>query len=313
MDELAALLDGPRARNAFVVRALLSPPWSLRIQDEAALCLVTVVRGEAWVVPEGGKPVHAAPGDVVIARGPAPYTVADDPATAPHIVIHPGDRCTTPDGRSLTEELTLGVRTWGNDPDGSTVLLVGTYHMRGEVSRRLLDALPEVLLLPAAALDSPLVPLLVAEVPQEAPGQQAVLDRLLDLMLIVVLRAWFAGAEENAPKWYRAHGDPIVGRVLRVIHADPAHPWTVAALAARAGVSRATLARRFTDLVGEPPMTYLTGWRLALAADLLREPGATVASVARRVGYGTAFALSSAFSREFGVSPQQHRATPIGA
>jgi AraC-like DNA-binding protein len=93
-----------------------------------------------------------------------------------------------------------------------------------------------------------------------------------------------------------------------MLHEDPGHPWTVATLAARTGLSRAALARRFTELVGEPPMTCLTGLRLALAADLLREPDATVAAVARRVGYGSAFALSAAFKRERGISPHEHRA-----
>ena len=130
------------------------------------------------------------------------------------------------------------------------------------------------------------------------------LDRLLDLLLIAVLRAWFARPEAEAPGWYRAHADPIVGPALRALHHDPAHPWTVAELADRAGVSRAALARRFNDLVGEPPMSFLTGWRIALAADLLREPGATVGSVADRVGYGSAFALSTAFKRLRGISPQ---------
>ena len=133
------------------------------------------------------------------------------------------------------------------------------------------------------------------------------LDRLLDLLLIAVLRAWFARPEAEAPAWYRAHGDPVVGRALRLLHNNPAHPWTVATLAAEIGVSRAALARRFTELVGEPPMTFLTGWRLALAADLLREPDATVGAVARQVGYGSPFALSTAFKRVRGVSPQQHR------
>ena len=87
----------------------------------------------------------------------------------------------------------------------------------------------------------------------------------------------------------------------------PEHPWTVAELAAAGGVSRAAFARRFTDVVGEPPMTFLTGWRLALAADLLREPGATLATVARQVGYSTPFALSTAFKRAYGVSPRDHR------
>ena len=99
----------------------------------------------------------------------------------------------------------------------------------------------------------------------------------------------------------------MVGRALRILHRDPAQPWTVAKLAAETGVSRAALARRFTELVGEPPMAYLAGWRLALAADLLREPDATVGSVARQVGYGSPFALSAAFKREHGVSPQQYR------
>ena len=88
----------------------------------------------------------------------------------------------------------------------------------------------------------------------------------------------------------------------------PEHPWTVADLADRAGVSRAAFARRFTELVGEPPMAFLTGWRLALAADLLLEPDATIASVARQVGYATPFALSAAFKRERGMSPRDHRA-----
>jgi AraC-like DNA-binding protein len=79
-------------------------------------------------------------------------------------------------------------------------------------------------------------------------------------------------------------------------------------LARETGVSRAALARRFNDLVGEPPMTFLTGWRIALAADLLLEPGATIASVADQVGYGSPFALSTAFKRLRGISPQQHRA-----
>ena len=155
--------------------------------------------------------------------------------------------------------------------------------------------------------ESPLVPLLADEIVKDEPGQEVVLDRLLDLLLIAVLRAWFARPDADAPAWYRAHSDPVVGRALRMLHDNPAHPWTVATLAAATGVSRAALARRFTELVGEPPMTFLTGWRLALAADLLREPDATVGSVARQVGYGSPFALSTAFKRVYGVSPQEHR------
>jgi AraC-like DNA-binding protein len=307
MDAVAGLLDGPRARGAFLLRSLLDPPWSMRIADEAPLCLIAITRGEAWLMPEDGEPVPLARGDVAVIRGPDPYTVADDPETAPQVLILPGQQCVTPDGEEVPLMSWMGVRTWGNSPVGSTVILNGTYELEGEVSRRLLGALPPLLVLPADAWESPLLGLLAEEIVKDDPGQEAVLDRLLDLLLIAVLRAWFARPDAGAPAWYRAYSDPIVGKALRLIHNDPAYSWTVAELAAEAGVSRAALARRFSELVGEPPMAFLTDWRLSLAADLLLEPGATIGSVAHKVGYGSPFALSTAFKRVRGISPQQHK------
>jgi AraC-like DNA-binding protein len=210
-------------------------------------------------------------------------------------------------GEELVDSLGFGVRTWGNTDEGATVMLTGTYQLDGEISQRLLRALPSFLLLRNQDWDSPIIPLLATEIVKDEPGQEAVLDRLLDLLLIAVLRAWFARPEAEAPDWYRASSDPIVGHALRLMHHNPAHPWTVASLARETGASRASLARRFNDLVGEPPMTFLTGWRIALAADLLLEPGATIGSVADQVGYGSPFALSAAFKRLRGISPQQHR------
>lgn len=308
MDAIAGLLDGPRARGAFLLRSLLDPPWSMRIQDEAPLTLLAVVRGGAWLLPDSGEQAQLVAGDVAVLRGPDAYAVADSPDTPVQVVIDPGQRCTTVAGAELTSMTELGVRTWGNSPEGATVLLTGTYQLRSEVSRRLLAALPGTLVLRAREWDNPLVGYLADEVARDSPGQEAVLDRLLDLLLIAALRAWFARPDGAAPGWYRASGDPVVGPALRLLHADPARPWTVASLAAACGVSRAALARRFTELVGEPPMAFLTTWRLTLAADLLLEPGATVTAVARQVGYGSPFALSAAFKRTRGISPAQHRA-----
>lgn len=307
MDALTALLDGPRARGAFLLRSVLAPPWSLRIRDEAALSVAAVVRGTAYYVPDDGAPMAAGPGDVLVIRGPEPYTVADPPGTAPQIIIHPGQRCTTPDGQDLAELMHLGVRTWGTDAEGPTLIVTGAYQLAGEVSRRLLQALPTALVVPRSDWDTPLVALLAEEIAKDRPGQEAVLDRLLDLMLITALRTWLARPASGAPGWYRAQSDPVVGPALQLLHHNPALQWTVADLADKVGVSRALLARRFTELVGEPPMAYLAGWRLALAADLLLEPDATLAAVARRVGYGSAFALSAAFKRVRGVSPRDHR------
>ncbi len=303
MDAVAGLLDGPRARGAFLLRSTLDPPWSLWVQDEAPLTVVAVLRGHAWIVPAGGGPARLSAGDVAIARGPEPYLVADDPATPVQAVIQPGGRCTTPEGQDVKLMDFVGVRTWGNALDGETIMLTGTYQLEGEVSGRLLRALPQLLV---QTIESPLIGLLADEIVKDAPGQEAVLDRLLDLLLIATLRARFARPDAAAPGWYRASADPIVGPALRMLHHDPAAPWTVARLATATGVSRAALARRFNDLVGEPPMSFLTGWRIALAADLLLEPGATVGSVAPQVGYGSSFALSTAFKRVRGVSPRQY-------
>jgi AraC-like DNA-binding protein len=291
----------------------MTPPWSLRILAESPLTLLAMVKGYAWVVPDVGEPVRLGIGDVAVTRAPDHYTVADDPASPTDVVIHPGQRCCSPDGESMEEEMSLGVRTWGNDPDGSTLMLVGAYESKGDISDRLLRALPPLLSLSNDQWDSPLVSLLCDEVEKDQPGQAAVLDRLIDLLLIAVLRAWFTRPEAEAPAWYRSQGDPIVGRALHIMHGNPAHPWTVAGLAAEIGVSRAALSRRFHDLVGEPPMTFLTGWRLALAADLLCEPDATVGTVAEKVGYSSPFALSTAFKRVRGVSPQEHRARAMSS
>jgi AraC-like DNA-binding protein len=308
MDALAGLLDGPRAREAFLLCASMDPPWSVRIEDEAPLGISVVVRGEAWLMPAEGEAVHLTRGDVMIARGPGHYTIADDPATPPSALILPGQQCVTLDGEDLQERWRRGVRTWGNATDGGTLLITGAYQLDGEVSERLLRVLPELLILREQEWDSPVIPLLTQEIVKDDPGQEAVLDRLLDLLLIAVLRAWFARPEAEAPAWYRAASDPVIGHALRLLHHNPAHAWTVAELARETGLSRAALARRFNDLVGEPPMSFLTSWRIALAADLLLEPGATVGSVAPQVGYGSPFALSTAFKRVRGVSPQQHRA-----
>jgi AraC-like DNA-binding protein len=307
VDAVVGLLDGVRARGAFVLRMMMDPPWSMSIRDEAPLTLICQTHGGAAIVGESSGTVLLGPGDVALARGTEHYVFADDPATKPMVVIHPGQRCATLSGEDLRFEMSLGVRTWGNSPWGATRSVICAYEGRSEVSSRLLDALPTVLVLRADEWETPLVDLLAAEAGNDGPGQEAYLDRLLDLLLIAVLRTWF-DRDENAPTWWQAEHDPVVGPALKLIYNNPAHPWTVANLAAAVGSSRAVFASRFTEQVGEPPIAFLTNWRLALAADLLRSSQATIAAVARQVGYSTPFALSSAFKRAYGVSPNTYRA-----
>jgi AraC-like DNA-binding protein len=268
---------------------------------------MAVARGSAWITPERGEPVELHAGHVAIARGPDPYVLAHPLDAEPMARIVEHDQCVTLDGRPLRRELAKGVRTWGNATDGDDVLLVGTYLVDGDVSGRLLAALPPLVVVDSSTWDSPVLAVLEAEMTRDAPGQSAVLDRLVDLVTISALRAWLSDPDGDAPGWFRAASDPVVGPALDLLHDRVADPWTVAALAREVGVSRALLARRFTEVVGTPPMSYLAEWRISLAADRLRDPGTTVAAVAQEVGYGSGFALSTAFKRLRGVSPRAAR------
>ncbi|MFN3215320.1 MAG: AraC family transcriptional regulator [Acidimicrobiales bacterium] len=313
MDPLTGLLDGPHARAAFVLRLVMASPWSVDVRDEAPLTVAAVLAGELWVTPAEGPSRLLRSGEIGLVRGPDHYRFASAPDAPAEIVIHPGQRCEDIHGRRLEEPFTLGVRTWGNAPEGATVVLIGTYEQVGETGRRLLAALPPLLAVDGVSLDVPVVELLAAEAGRDVPGQGAVLDRLLDLLTVSVLRRWFTDAGAGAPGWWRAAADPVVGPAIRLIQHNPAHPWTVAELAGQVGASRAAFARRFGELVGQPPMTFLTEWRLAVAADRLLEPGTTVDAVAAEVGYGSGFALSAAFKRVRGMSPSAHRVAGVGS
>jgi AraC-like DNA-binding protein len=308
VDALEGLLDGPRAREAFLLQLLMEPPWSIWVDDHSALSLSAVLRGEAWLTIVGHDPVHLGPGDIAIVRGPDPYLFANPADRPPDVIALPAGQCTLSTGEDVVDALRRGVRSWGSaDADDCTEVIVGAYEQVSELGRRLLDALPQVVVVRREQLDSPLVEVLRHEVTRDEPGQQAVLDRLLDLLVVAVLRTWFAAEGGAAPGWIRAAADPVVGPAMRLLETNPAYAWTVAGLARQVGCSRATLARRFTELVGESPMAFLTERRLALAADLLLEPGTTVGAVAGQVGYGSPFALSAAFKRHHGHSPREHR------
>ncbi|MFE7136427.1 AraC family transcriptional regulator [Streptomyces sp. NPDC057644] len=303
MDVFDELLRGVRGRGAVFGRSVLCAPWSLRFTDGAYLTLCLPLRGAGWIVPEGGEPLRVEVGEGAIVRGPAPFVFTDDPA----------DGTGTGRAGGVREVRWDQVRDSGAAPAGgpefdcATVLLAATYDVQAQVPQRLLRALPPALVVPDEEDCAPMRDYLEAQISRGRPGDQIVLDRLLDWMLVCTLRDWFDRPEADPPGWYGALGDEVAGPALRAMHEDPAHPWTTAELALRAGVSRTTLAKRFTELVGEGPVAYLTEWRMTLAADLLTRPELTVAAVARRVGYADAFGFSAAFKRLRGESPSAFR------
>lgn len=310
MDVFGDLFRGVRAHGSLFGSSSLTAPWALHFVDGAPLTLCTVLGGAGWIVPDEGAPERLGAYETVVVRGPATFTFVDEIGTSAEPIAC-GEFCATPEHGGTRHRL-----GWSDDDTGTdaTTLIVGAYPVRGEISRQLLDVLPPVLRVEAGGTGDAVLDHLAAEVAMDVPGQQVVLDRLLDWMLVCTLREWFDRPGGRPPAWWAAQRDPVAGDALRLLHGEPAAPWTVATLADRIGVSRSTLAKRFTELVGEPPLTYLTRWRMTLAADLLIErPDATVAAVARTVGYSEPFGFSAAFKRVRGVNPSEFRRSATAA
>lgn len=300
MDVMTDLLERARARGAaFASTTVHGAEWGLRFEP-ARLVVHVVLAGEAVLrSPNGLVTVRA--GDVAAVRTTGAHSLAGRPGAA---LVDLAQFLAAPGVRQAEHVY----RRPGEGP--ATTFVCGAYRFEGDLCSTLLDGLPEIIVVPAARGTTlcGVVDLVAGELAVEAPGRQTLLDRLLDVLLISVLRAHFAADPRGAPSWYTALHDPAVGTALRAMHDDPAAPVTVASLARLAHVSRATLAQRFTKLVGVPPSTYLTSWRLRLAKERLRESDDPLDTIAREVGYGSGYAFAAAFKREVGEAPGVWRA-----
>lgn len=321
VDVLSDLLQRARAKNAVVRKLIHRPPWSITLADQQPLSAVATLEGSASIslqntdtraAAAGAPATHTLEaGDIALIKGGA-YTIADDAQTPCQVVIRDGIKHivgAADDGAAGAAHM-IASRTFGDRQPGAMVMLHGIYELHGSAGGRLLDMLPDVTVVPAGPRTRGSLELLSVEAERDEPGQDAVLNRLLDLVLVIALRSWGANTESELPTWLAAIADPAIGEALTILHAGPGQRWTTATLASKVGMSRAAFSARFTSLVGEPPMSYLTGWRMTLAADLLRDTDATVAAVAHEVGYENAFAFSAAFKRTHDHSPTTWRRIP---
>ncbi|MEV6859632.1 AraC family transcriptional regulator [Streptosporangium subroseum] len=192
------------------------------------------------------------------------------------------------------------------------MVLRGAYELDPALIHPLLHDLPELVHIPAHLGRHPqlraAVDLLTAELAHPGLGTDALIPALLDTLLLYILRGWFDRQPAfRATGWAVALNDPAIAAALQAMHHRPARPWTVAALAAEARLSRAPFARRFTTLLGQPPLTYLTWWRMTTAARLLRQTDAPLSAIAGEVGYASEFAFANAFKRRYGAAPGRYR------
>jgi AraC-like DNA-binding protein len=260
-----------------------------------------ITAGTAWLRVAGRPDARLMPGDVVLLPTGSEHALSSERDGA----LEPFDHVAAE--QSLTGG---GILTVGTGQVG-TRILCASYRHDPAVATPLLTLLPDVMHVPAgtggSALDDT-VRLLAGEVADPRLATTTVLDRLVDVLLIQLLRAWVQ-TEPAGPSvsWLRALRDPVIAAALTAIHTDPARPWTIDALADEVSVSRATLARRFPAMVGDTPSAYLTRWRMDLASRRLRDTEEPIDMIARSVGYTSEYAFSRAFSRARGKPPGRYR------
>ncbi|MEU4427351.1 AraC family transcriptional regulator [Actinoplanes sp. NPDC024001] len=296
-DVLAVLRTG-RARSAQVV---WHAPWAQEFAAvPGAAGFHVVLRGSCRLLRPGAQPLTLAAGDIVFRPHGDGHVLADSPGTRP---VTPA--CDPAEMGDLPAYASVGSPGTGE----ATVTLCGAYELDAGLVHPLIRDLPDLIHVPAQWGRHPhlraTVDLLAAELTEPGPGAEALVPALLDTMLVYLLRTSLTG--EHPTGWAAALADPVTGAALRAIHREPGRPWTVAALAAEGGLSRAPFARRFADLLGQPPMSYLTWWRLTVAAGLLRRTDTTLGAIAGQVGYASEFAFAAAFKRRFGVAPGRYR------
>lgn len=268
-----------------------------------------VTEGDGWVEMAGADPVRFGPRDVLIFAHGHAYSLKSEPEAAPEY----SETATVEFFREMVAGRLPYDVVEGGGAAPRTRYVCGYLGCEAGPFNPVLKALPPFLRVTRAASSDhdPLDRLLELAVPRpdpEVPGSANVRLRLCELVFVEALRRHLGALPESAGGWIAGLGDPIVGRALSLLHAEPARDWTVAGLARATGSSRAVLAARFVERVGLPPIQYLSRWRMQCAARKLRDPGARVAQVAHAVGYESEAAFCRAFKRIAGVSPLHWRA-----
>ncbi|MGZ4248847.1 MAG: cupin domain-containing protein [Solirubrobacteraceae bacterium] len=302
MDPLADVLDLSRVRGALVASVRAHAPWGLELPQSTGASFHAVTSGTAWLRVDTHKPLQLMPGDLLLLPAGVAHRLSSDPR----------GRC-RPFDRSTKEELMTPEGQLELPGHGSVATLVcAGYDYDLEVARPLMSLLPDVLHVPADPVAgrniAAIVELLASEIGLREAGARAATARLIDLLLIAAIRRWAEEQSESGPpSWLTALRDPIIGHVLALLHDRPADKWTLEKLAREVHISRATLARRFSDAVGTPPLAYLSNWRMHLATQRLRHTTESVESIARDVGYTSEYAFNRAFSRHRGQPPGRYR------
>jgi AraC family transcriptional regulator, alkane utilization regulator len=298
VDVLSDVLDTVRLTSTVFAQAALSDSWGISARPREHFAFHVISRGCCWLEVDGQAPITIAAGDVVVlapGRGHTVRSALDSPVRDIAELMAEGALCRP-----------VGV---GSD---TTNLVCGSFNFEGLHGNLLLPLLPVVLHVRESAPDAgpwlaQTLRLLSDESFVGRPGSATVINRLCDALFVYALRSHLATLTAPEANWLRALEEPQIGAALGMIHEQPGAPWSVPTLASRVGMSRSAFAARFTDLVGEPPMRYLTHWRLQKAAAMLRAADIGIDEIAGQLGYDSTVAFSKAFKRSIGIPPGTYR------
>jgi AraC-like DNA-binding protein len=315
MDALSEMLKAVRLTSGIFLEVEFTAPWCIdsapgdedishilpNAEQVSIYHLVTEGRCRAKL-PGGGASIELEAGDLILFPHGDGHLMGSDLQLAPvdaASMVEP-----SPDGG-------LSHIRYGGGGE-RTRFVCGYMACDRRTCKPLLTALPRMLKVslrdsPAAAWIEATIRRAASETRAPSAGGDVVLARLAELLFVEGLREYVRSLPESQQGWLAGLRDPHVGRALALLHADPARNWAVEALAQETGLSRSALADRFVALIGEPPMQYLTGWRMALAAQALSSSNDAVARIAERVGYESEAAFNRAFKREFGTPPAAWR------
>ena len=298
-DPLAEALHFLRMNGAFYCRSELTAPWGMTMMPMPGYIWFHVVTtGRVWLEAGDDEGRLLQPGDLGLVPHGEGHVLRSEPGVPAPDVLEL-------DREEISERYEILRHGGGGAP---TTLICGAVRFDHPAARNLVEILPPIMHLEAAGapqLDwmQSTLRLMAVEAHELRPGSEAVITRLGDILVIQAIRSWLETDPAAKTGWLGALQDEQIGRAIALIHRDPARSWTVASLADELAMSRSAFAARFTELVEEPAMQYVTRWRMQVAVSALRNDGATVGELASRLGYRSEAAFARAFKRVIGVPP----------
>lgn len=292
-DPLSEMIQLLRPKAAFSKAISGAGQWAVRYSDFGHPGFSVVLEGSCLLAVEGQEAIVLEAGDFVLLPTTPGFTMSGFAPATPTFI-----------DPKLAPAPVGEVRHGRQDGDPDVRLLGGYFEFDSPDAGLLVSLLPPIIHVRGSARLAAIVQLVCQETLDDRPGRDLMLSRLLEILLVEALRS--VGGKKASPGLLRGLDDGRLAGAIRKIHEQPAHPWTTAELAGQAALSRSAFFDRFNRIVGVPPMEYLTGWRMALAKDLLRRTDSGLDDIAERVGYGSASAFSTAFSRHVGQPPMRY-------